>query len=128
MNLDGIMIGLKVQRWLRFIIGGGINTGFTYIVYLVLNKFLAYQVAYLIAYGLGIVFAYWFNSIVVFRVPLSWSKLLSYPMVYVIQYLVSAFLLGGIVEFFRVSEVIAPLVVVVAMIPVSYFMSKFVLK
>lgn len=117
----------RAQRWLRFIVGGGINTGFTYLVYLGINVFLPYHAAYLIAYAVGVVFSYWFNARVVFRVPLSWKGLATYPVVYVVQYLVAALCLGGLVEFFQISELIAPLVVVVAMIPLTYLMSKFLL-
>jgi putative flippase GtrA len=63
------------KRWLRFLLGGGINTAFSYAVYLALNTIMTYQFAYFIAYTLGVVFAYWFNSGVVFRVPQSWKGL-----------------------------------------------------
>ena len=122
-----IIVGQRAQRWLRFIVGGGINTGFTYLVYLCVNEFLPYHVAYLIAYTMGVIFSYWFNARVVFRVPLSWKGLATYPVVYVVQYLISALCLGGLVEFFRISELIAPLIVVAVMIPITYLMSKFVL-
>lgn len=123
-----VIVGQRAQRWLRFVVGGGINTGITYVVYLGINKFLPYQVAYLIAYAVGVIFSYWFNARVVFCVPVSWKGLATYPIVYVVQYLVSALCLGGMVEFFQISELIAPLVVVVAMIPLTYLMSKLVLS
>ncbi len=115
------------QRWLRFLLGGAVNTAFSYAVYLALNTILAYQVAFFIAYALGVVFAYWFNAVVVFRVSLSWKGVFSYPIVYVIQYLASAFLLGGLVELVGIVESLAPLVVALVMLPVTYVMSKFVL-
>ncbi|MBT9173985.1 MAG: hypothetical protein DDT21_02396 [Syntrophomonadaceae bacterium] len=116
------------KRWLRFLLGGGVNTAFTYALYLALNTILAYQLAYFIAYALGVVFAYWFNAAVVFRVPLSWKGLCSYPVVYLVHYLVSAFLLGGLVELAGIVESLAPLVVALVMVPVTYVMSKFVLE
>lgn len=120
--------GAKMRRWLRFIVGGSINTGFTYVTYLGLNSFLNYQAAYLIAYVAGIIFSYWFNARIVFRVPLSWKGLLTFPAVYIVQYVISAFLLGSLVEHFGKSESIAPILVAMAMIPVSYFMSKSILQ
>lgn len=117
----------RARRWLRFVVGGAVNTAFTYGVYLALSVILAYQLAYLFAYATGVVFAYWFNSVVVFRVPLSWRGLYSYPLVYAIQYIASALLLGVLVELAGLSEIIAPLVVTVCMVPVTYVMSKFVL-
>ena len=59
--------------------------------------------------------------------PLSSKGFAAYPVVYVVQYLVSALCLGGLVEFLQISELIAPLVVAVAMIPLTYLMSKLVL-
>jgi len=118
---------IRVKRWLRFLLGGGVNTAFTYAVYLALNLVFVYQLAYFVAYTLGVVFAYWFNAVVVFRVPLSWKGFFSYPVVYIVQYAASAFLLGGLVELAGIMESLAPLVVAIAMVPVTYLMSKSVL-
>ena len=122
------MLNPRVQRWLRFILGGGINTAFTYTVYLAINIVLEYQLAYLLAYAIGIVFAYWFNAVAVFHIPLSWKGLFSYPVVYIIQYSVSALLLGVLVEIVEISELVGPLLVAIVMMPVTYAMSKSVLR
>lgn len=119
---------LRAHRWLRFILGGGINTAFTYGVYLALNRAIDYQWAYLIAYALGIVFAYWFNARLVFRAPLSWNGLLAYPLVYVIQYGISAITLVILIEHLGIPQALAPLVVTAAMLPVTYVMSKLIIK
>lgn len=118
----------RIKRWPRFLLGGVVNTAFSYGVYLILNTILTYQWAYFIAYAFGVVFAYGFNAVVVFRVPLSWKGLFSYPVVYVVQYAASAFLLGGLVELMGLAESFAPLAVAIVMLPVTYVMSKFVLN
>lgn len=118
----------RSQRWLRFILGGGLNTGVTYIFYLVLNTILNYQLAYLVSYLIGIFFAYWVNSKFVFRVQMSWEKFLSYPLIYIVQYVLSAFSLNIFVEYFHLSEMVAPLLVVTLLVPVTYLMTKYVLK
>lgn len=117
----------RAQRWLRFILGGGINTGVTYALYLALNTVFGYQFSYLIAYVIGVVFAYWFNALVVFKVRLTWKGLFSYPLVYLAQYLVSALMLAGLVEFIKIPESFAPLVVVVFMVPATYVMNRVML-
>jgi putative flippase GtrA len=119
---------LAGQRWFRFIVGGGINTGFTYIAYICFNFFLNYQASYLIAYALGVVFSYWLNARFVFCVSVSWRGLFSYPIVYVVQYALSALILAGLVDQFKISESIAPLLVVGLTIPVTYIMSKFLIN
>ena len=124
----GITIDARGKRWLRFLLGGVVNTAFSYAAYLSLKTLLAYQLAYIIAYALGVVFAYWFNARWVFRVPLSWKGLFAYPVVYVIQYLLSALFLGVLVEMFGINANFAPIFVVVALLPITYLMSRFVLN
>lgn len=114
-------------RGLRFLVGGAINTAFTYAVYLLLKIIIPYQWAYFMAYALGVIFSYWFNARWVFRVPLSWRRLFSYPIVYVLQYLLSALCLGVLVEKLGVSVNLAPICVVVALLPITYLMNHFVL-
>ncbi len=104
-----------------------INTGFSYLLYLALNLVLPYRYAYLLAYMAGVVFAYWFNARFVFAVPLSWRGLFSYPLVYVVQYLVSALVLEGLIDRLGVNEQQAPLWVAAVMFPVTFMMSKLVL-
>lgn len=122
-----VALDARVKRWLRFLLGGMVNTAFSYAVFLSLTTILAYQLAYFIAYSMGVVFAYLFNALWVFRVPLSWKGLFSYPIVYVIQYLLSALLLGALVEVFGVSVNLAPIFVIIALFPIAYLMSRFVL-
>lgn len=100
----------------------------TYALYLAFKLAVGYQFAYLAAYVIGIVFSYWFNSRLVFKVPLSWAKFLSYPIVYVFQYCASAFLLHGLVEFAGINVSFAPLMVTAAMVPLTYVASKLILK
>jgi|GEM_PF-688989 len=119
---------MNIKHWLRFVVGGGINTAVTYLVYLGLSLFLSYQSAFLFAYVLGIVIAYGINSRFVFRVPLSFRRFFAYPLAYLLQYGLSAVLLEICVEHFRVSEKLAPLLVTIVMIPPSYIINKLALK
>lgn len=116
-----------LARWARFVVGGVINTGFGYGLYLLLALALPYPLAYLLAYAAGVVFSYWFNAVVVFRVPLSWAGFLAFPLVYAVQYLISAALLGLLVEWLQVPHKLAPLAVAACMVPLSYVISKLVL-
>ena len=56
------------------------------------------------------------------------ERLFFYPIVYVVQYVASALLLGGLVEIADISMVLAPLVVTVVMVPLTYVMSQIVLS
>ena len=118
----------RTRRWALFLIGGLLNTGLTYAVYLGLRTLIHYQAAYLVAYVCGILFSYYFNARFVFHTPLSWRGLATYPSVYVIQYVASAVLLRILVEHMGMSATFAPLLVTAIMVPATYVMSKFVLK
>lgn len=118
----------KLQQWVRFLAGGAINTGFTYGIYYVLQKFIFYQISYAISYVLGILFSYWFNASFVFKTPLSWKGLFTYPLVYIVQYLVSALFLGAFIELVGIPPEIGPLLVLILMIPLTFFMSRLVLR
>ncbi|WP_438299327.1 GtrA family protein [Pseudomonas sp. NMS19W] len=126
------MIALKdntqVRRWIQFLIGGGLNTGLTYCLYLMLSYWIDYQVAYAIAYATGIVFAYVFNSKVVFKVQQSWIGMAIYPSIYLVQYLLGALILNLLVEHLHLHKVIAPILVILLLLPCSYLLNKFVLK
>lgn len=115
------------QRWLLFTLGGALNTGISYGLYWVLSNVLQYQVAYLIAYVVGVLISYWFNASLVFHTPLSWRGLFTYPWVYVAQYVTSAVLLAGLVEVVGLHRGWAPLLVTVAMVPVTYLLTRAVL-
>lgn len=112
----------------RFLIGGAINTAGTYVVYLGLRLAIDYQWAFLIAYVLGIAFSYFFNAYVVFRTRPTWTSAASFPIVYVVQYAASALLLLVLVERLRLDERFAPLLVTIAMVPVTYLLTKFIFR
>ena len=118
----------KLQHWFRFLAGGVINTGFTYGLYYLLQKLFFYQIAYAIAYASGIIFSYWFNAHIVFKTPLSWKGLFTYPLVYVVQYCLSALLLGFFIERLNITQQIGPLLVLVLTIPLTFFMSRWILR
>lgn len=115
-------------RVIRFIIGGSLNTGFTYLMYLLFSLWLSYQWSYLIAYVLGVLLAYWFNASIVFKHHLSLKGLATYPLVYVVQYAISAIFLHVIVEKYSVPISIAPIAVIAATLPLTYFLNKLVLE
>ena len=118
---------IELDRWVRFLLGGGVNTLFTYIIFLVMNQVASYQAAYLIAYISGIVIAFFINSVFVFKVKTTWSSFFRYPLINIVNYVLSALLLGLLVEYLQLNESIAPLFVVVSIIPITYVLNKIVL-
>lgn len=114
----------RVKRWAWFFVGGCVNTAFTFGIYRILITKIGYQVAYLIVCVIGIVFSYFFNSLLVFKVPVSWRGLFNYPLVYVIQYTISAVALEILVVFLGLSKDLAPLLILPVVAPIIYILSK----
>lgn len=112
------------RRGVHFIICGLINTGTTYLIYLLLARILNYQIAYAIAYVIGIIFSYWLNTVIVFQDKLAWKKFFQYPVVYIVQYGLSAGLMAIMVTQLHLSKTVAPLVILIITIPITYFLSR----
>ena len=113
---------------IKFVVGGGINTAFTYGLYFGLQVIMPYQVAYALAFATGIVFSYWFNATIVFNTPVSWKGFFAFPLVYLAQYLLSAVLLSVFVERFCIPQNVAPLVVIIVTIPITFVLTRWFLR
>lgn len=118
----------NIRRWVSFLVGGCLNTLLTYGIYLFLNMYMSYQKSYVVAYISGIIFSYLFNAQVVFNVKKSWKGLMAYPLVYLLQYALGAILLSLMVERLGIPKEIAPLLIIVLLLPVTYLLSKTILK
>lgn len=112
----------------RFLATGVVNTLASYAVYFVLQLVLPYQVAYAVAFAFGVFLSYLLNLRFVFRTPHSRAKAMAFPLVYLAQYLAGALLLAVVVEWLRVPKEIAPLVVVVVTIPLTFALTRLVLR
>lgn len=115
------------KRFINFILFGGLNTIVTYLLYLLLSKKMHYQLAYLIVYIAGIVLAYVLNLFFVFNTRSSLKKIISYPFIYIIQYFLGAGLLYILLQLFSLSNMLAPLLVTIFLLPISYCMNKKIL-
>jgi putative flippase GtrA len=113
---------------LRFLIGGVLNVVVGYGSYLILLHWVRYEMAYAIAYVLGIIVSYVFNAFYVFRQPMRWRSALRYPLVYLLQFLLGLVLLKILVEVMHMSQRFAPLVVAVLTIPATFLASRTIIR
>lgn len=116
------------NEFARFLLVGATNTVFSYVLYLLLLALMPYLYAYSMSYAAGVVLSYVLNSRFVFRQSLSLAKFLQFPAVYVIQYALGATLLWLLVGQVSLSPELAMLAVVVLTIPVTFLVSRFILK
>jgi len=112
----------------KFLIVGLINTALAYGVYVLLVAFLAYKIAYCIAYIAGFLCSYFLNTKWVFRSEVSWKSFFSFPLVYAAQFLINLVSLHLLVEEFLIPVKIAFLPVIVLSIPITFLMSRYIIK
>lgn len=116
------------MEFVRFTVCGVVNTGVTFIIYVCLLWFVPYAAAYSISYVVGIFISYWLNAKFVFEEPLSIVRALQYPLVYLVQYLLGLGLLFLLIEVTEVSEIVAPLLVVVLTLPITFLLSRYLIR
>lgn len=116
------------EEFVRFIVCGVINTGGTFIIYLCLLWVVSYPAAYTISYVAGVFISYWLNARFVFHEALSIARAIQYPVVYLVQYLLGLGLLFLLVEVAHLSDIVAPLLVVILTLPVTFLLSRYVIR
>ncbi len=112
----------------RFLVAGLINTGSTYLIYRLIMLATPYAVAYTASYIAGIGISYLLNTYYVFREAPSKRTAARYPLVYVLQYLVGLGALHLLVRYAGVDARIAPLLTLVVTVPLSYVLSRRVIR
>jgi putative flippase GtrA len=127
-GLRMLLMKFTNKEFLRFVISGGVNTVFTYILYLIFISKLNYALAYAISFVCGIILSYLMNSLFVFREKLSMSKMLKFPVVYIVQFGISEFFLYLVIKPFQLNQQFAPLVVLIVTVPITFILSRFIIK
>jgi putative flippase GtrA len=127
-DLRLLLIKFMNREFIKFVIGGVINTTLSYLIYLFLLLFLSYQVSYFFSYIFGILVSYYVNCKFVFNEPISIKKLLSYPAVYIVQLLLSYLFLYLLIQKLSIDAKLAPLLVTIVSLPITFVLSKFILK
>jgi len=108
------------------LLSGGFNTASTYVIYLALLQFTGYRLAYTISYATGILLSYVINRVFVFRSHRGLASALLFPFVYLIQYLAGLVVLWVWVDKLGFAKAFAPLIAIIATIPLTYLLSRYV--
>ena len=116
------------REFARFVAFGTVNTFSSYLIYLLLLLLVSYPIAYTLSFACGIFLSYCLNAYFVFGEKLRLSRALQYPLVYLVQYLVGLALLYLLVEVAQISKLAAPFVVVVLTVPITYKLSRYIIK
>ncbi|WP_204193520.1 GtrA family protein [Staphylococcus sp. GDY8P47P] len=115
---------------IKFIIVGGINTLNYYIVYLILLKLchVNYMISHIVGFLVSFVISYYLNCYFVYKVTPTLKKFLSFPLTQVINMGMQTLLLYVFVKWFQFPSEIAPFVGLIITIPITFIISKWILK
>jgi len=111
----------------RFLFSGGVNTLATYLIYLSLLKYMPYGLSYSLTYVFGIYLSYYLSCRIVFKEKPRWSSAIKYPLVYAVQYILGVAILYFLVRYEYADKFVAPLVVIILTLPVTFILSRWVI-
>jgi putative flippase GtrA len=108
-------------EFFRFVLAGAINTGTTYILFLISLLVFPYLLAYTISYAAGIGMSFFLNSHVVFRQPArSPVAYIRFAVVYAAQYAANATLLWFLVDRLDFPPAAGMILVVAISVPLTF--------
>lgn len=112
------------RQFYAFLVTGTINTGLTYLIYLVILCFMNYIIAYSISFTCGVLMSYYMNSAFVFNSTLEFKKALRFVFFYIFQYCLGLILLYFLVTIAEINQKIAPFAVVLVTVPLTFLLSR----
>ena len=115
---------------IKFIIVGGINTLDYYLVYLILLKGIGinYMISHITGFIVSFIISYYLNCYFVYKVKPTWRKFIQFPLTQVVNMGMQTLLLYIFVQWLHISSVIAPFAGLILTIPVTFIMSKYILR
>jgi putative flippase GtrA len=115
-------------QFARFLVAGAINTVTSYGIFVALLQFMPYLAAYTIAYIAGVLLSYLLLTTFVFHTRRRLTTALRFPLVYIAQYLTGSAVIVALVEAWHVRAWIAAIVAIVATVPLSFLLSRTILR
>ncbi len=115
------------QQVLRFLFAGGFNTAVTYALFWLLSAAMHPQLAFAVAFGLGIALAYVLNALWVFGSRASWKGAATYPLLYLLTYLINAGFLQLATDWLGWSPRLGLAVALCVSTPISFVLNRYFL-
>lgn len=112
---------------LRFALVGVVNTALYYVCYRLFLLGMPYVPAHLLGWFVGMVFSFFANSLFTFGVRPTWRRFLAYPSTTFVNLGVTTLGSVALVEVAGIDERYATLVMAIAVVPVTFLMTRLVL-
>lgn len=115
------------KQIIKFFWVGLANSAVTYLIYLAFNLILDYRISYTLSYISGILFSVYFNGRFVFQTSVTIKTVIEYLIFYSTSFGLGILLLTFFVSYVHLSELLAPLFVLITVVPINFFGARFVL-
>lgn len=112
---------------LKFFTLGVSNTLLSYLIYIMLLKFLKYEFAFTLSFIFSFFFTFYINHFYVFK-PKKKRLMKNYLIIFMSYYLFSLLSLKLLINVIKVSESIAPLISIIIIFPLNFIITKFFFK
>lgn len=116
------------QRVVRFALVGALNTAVYYLIYLPTLLVLLYLPAHVVAWAISFVVSFFANCRFTYHVRPTWRRFLRYPWSAVAQVVSTSAGVVALVDWWHMSERLAPLVAGVLVIPITYLAASYALR
>lgn len=116
------------REFIRFVAVRAACAVLSYGMYLMLLRWMRYEIAYIVAFAMGVVLAYVVNAIFVFREPMRRRSALQFPLVYLLQFAACLALLRIAVEWWGIPEAFALGIAVMITLPATFLLSRWVIR
>ena len=111
-----------------FVVVRGACAILTYGLYLLFLLWMRYEIAYIIAFVVGVAVAFVANAAFVFQTPMKRKAAIQFPLVYVLQFVVTFVLLRVAVESLGIPKAFALAAAVLFTLPITYFLSRLIFR
>ena len=112
----------------RFVIAGAVNTALTYALYLVLLRWASYAAAYTLSYVAGIGLSLLLHARYVFKASITPRSMVSYPLLYLGQYLLGLAVISAAVNWLNIAQEYALALSIAINVPLMFVLSRWVFK
>jgi putative flippase GtrA len=116
------------RQFASYIAIGAANTLLSFALYVVLQMFTPYWLAYSLSFVAGVAFLFVANARIVFAVPATAAVAARFVAAYLLSYLVGLATIVVLVAGLGVPPVVAPLGVIVCMLPINFLSSRLVFR
>lgn len=117
----------KLWQLAKFCIVGAANTAFYYMTYRCFLLAFTYMFAHLLAWCCAIIFSFFLNCYVTFKVRPTWKRFIVFPSTTLANFFITTVGAYILIEFLAISDKYGPLFASFIAIPITFTLTRYVL-